>query len=1082
MKVDNCTEDQRHSCPRGFVKPMQLDMDENGSQGTLRRRMSGSRVSTKSKAPSPPVPLKSLDGAGLSQRHSVAGYSLMDMDQKENLLDEDLTLVVVLPGGVERTSSVHGSMPMLDLLVMLCAKYHLNPSGHTIELVTTNRNHIKFKPNAQIGTLDVERILLKAKGTDDKNKKTGPQMPESTVRLVINYRKTQKTILRVNPRVPLEDLLPAICEKCEFEQLSTDLLRDAQSDDPLDLTCTLNHYAIREVYARDTKAMYSTDMPFSPSSSTPANLLFYSDTVPRSKDKIQKEKENKGLFSLFRRSKKKSEQGRTASAPASPVTTSKPRPHSMSSFSGHSSTFNCSSMQFDTPKKRRAPLPPMQRSVSCSEPETQTDYDQMAGLRRSYESSLKRTKRKAPPPPSFPGVLVNNEASPGGDGQPPNTLAEIVEQEETTAPAVLVSMSDGYGDDSSLNLSADICEDSKRIEGVSPTINAPDAKMETSTPSESSGTAGEDQSCDLSSDGKPARNTLNRADCPNLELRVGIDSSEPAEVDIPCKAVEIGVQTCLLSEDPITQKRVRYKNSTASSPTISPPPPSQWGRTESQQSNQPRLHLSGGEQPVATSTPCPPSEDAQVQTDLPQSCLVSLPKPQQMPLHAEAFTSGPVGQKKDMATSTELMPADQIDNTVSPASVVPQSQKAAQSGPAPPKPSNELTRDYIPKMGMTTYTIVPQKTLEKLRYFEVALTLESPLVATGKEVEIGSFLPKDCSSQVTAEPKPLQSFVPGEYPKCQQINSTTTTTATNTTTATSESTVNGNMSEAVHSSLTPTNLPARDVKIPAPPSGDSMAEVKEIKIPPATKPKPGSFRMPQHKRTPGYYVTSAAVKGLSTSPGAGPREAPGSLVTATGAAGAAQVLKPVEEGCFPPPPPPVQWDSETSEGADVVRIEHRPEGRGIGRGQSPGSSPSRAPLSPGLSLEKLRSFAAPKPYLSTTPSRFAQAVSSAVRRSQSLSSGSTPSSPLSPTFHPITNRFSLNETKGPHEATDREANNSLDLRAGGNLNGGPARDNMTAQMAGHNDSPGHMLRKHSAADTESDVLPLSVFSGPSKEE
>lgn len=69
---------------------------------------------------------------------------------------------------------------MMDLLVTLCAKYHLNPSGHTIELVSTNRNHIKFKPNALIGALEAEKILLKPKGMEEKTKKAGPQMPEVT--------------------------------------------------------------------------------------------------------------------------------------------------------------------------------------------------------------------------------------------------------------------------------------------------------------------------------------------------------------------------------------------------------------------------------------------------------------------------------------------------------------------------------------------------------------------------------------------------------------------------------------------------------------------------------------------------------------------------------------------------------------------------------------------------------------------------------------------------------------------------------------------------------------------------------------
>uniref|UniRef100_A0A8C7V4C6 Cordon-bleu ubiquitin-like domain-containing protein n=1 Tax=Oncorhynchus mykiss TaxID=8022 RepID=A0A8C7V4C6_ONCMY len=346
-------------------------MDDNVSQRTPRRRHSGSRVSTKNKAPSPPVSVKGLDGAGLSQRHFVSAFPQMTMDQKENQLEQDLTLVVVLPGGVEKTATVHGSKPMMDLLVMLCAKYHLNPSGYVIELVTTNRNPIKFKPNTLIGALEAEKVLLKPKGMEDKIKKPIPQMPEATVRLVINYKNTQKTMLRVSPRVPLEDLLPSICDKCEFDRQSTFLLRDAQSKDPLDLTCSLNDFAIREVYATDTKGKGFSDLK------TTA---------------FNKEKENKGLFSLFRRSKKKPEQGMTASAPASPVFPSKPRPLSMSSLSAHSSTFNCNSMASDMPKKRRAPLPPMlvsqrcpsnlshrQRSISDSEPEAQKDSDQVSG-------------------------------------------------------------------------------------------------------------------------------------------------------------------------------------------------------------------------------------------------------------------------------------------------------------------------------------------------------------------------------------------------------------------------------------------------------------------------------------------------------------------------------------------------------------------------------------------------------------------------------------------------------------------------------------------------------------------------------
>ncbi|XP_041700323.1 cordon-bleu protein-like 1 isoform X2 [Coregonus clupeaformis] len=1109
MKVDSSVEGQGHSCPRDFVKPVQLDMDDNVSQRTPGRPLSGSRVSTKSKAPSPPVSVKGLDGAGLPQRHSVSAFPLMTMDQKENLLEQDLTLVVVLPGGVEKTATVHGSKPMMDLLVMLCAKYHLNPSGYIIELVTTNRNPIKFKPNTLIGALEAEKVLLKPKGMEDKIKKPIPQMPEATVRLVINYKKTQKTILRVSPRVPLEDLLPAICEKCEFDRQSTLLLRDAQSKDPLDLTCSLNDFAIREVYARDTKAMHSEDVPASPTTPTTPTHLGHLDTIPPSKDKTQKEKENKGLFSLFRRSKKKPEQGMTASAPASPVFPSKPRPLSMSSLSAHSSTFNCSSMASDMPKKRRAPLPPMlvsqsfpsnlshrQRSISASEPEAQKDSDQMAGLSRSTESSLKRTKRKAPPPPASPSVVVQDEASLDGGGQLPNTLEEIVEQEETTASVVLDSMSDVQEDDSSLNLStADISVDSERTEALSPPLEAPDtpyAETETSSPPESEGPAGEDQACDLSSDGKLVHSMVNNTDCTEPML-IAADGSPESP---PCQAEEISGQTDLPCKDYTTQDGVKGECSTESSPTISPPaakPVKQ--STGTQASDQLDTDPSYNERPVATSTPCPPAEDAQVQTDLTPPCPVSPPQQQEVPPPAKASTSGAVGLKKDMATSTEelLIPADPITPALSPASAVPQCQTSAQSAPAPLKPSNELTRDYIPKVGMTTYTIMPHKCLEKRRYFEVELMLESPDVALEKEV--GSLELKDCTTQaeqlkVTAEQTELQSIVPKENSQSQQVGSTTTTTTTTTTTSSSKSTVNGNVVGPIHSPSTPTTiLPAGDDKIPSPSSGGdkagSIAEVKEMKIPPVTKPKPGSFRLPQHKRTPGYYVTSAAVKSLSANPGAGQREAPGSLVAAVAAA---QALQPVEEGSFPPPPPPVQWDEETSEVADVVDVEPSVP--------SPRPSPARAPPSPVLNLEKRRSFAAPKPYSPTTPSRFAQAVTSAVKRSQSLSTGSTSPSPRSPPFYPITSRFLVNDPKGPcrvmgSDNGEGEENKGLELQGGGDLSGGPVSDNMTVQMAGQSDPEqrlsvcGEELSSNGSTETstEPDGLPWSLFEHePRKEE
>lgn len=65
---------------------------------------------------------------------------------------------------------------MMDLLVILCAKYHLNPSSHTIDLLSAEENLIKYKPNTPIGMLEVEKVILKPKSLDKK--KPTPIIPE----------------------------------------------------------------------------------------------------------------------------------------------------------------------------------------------------------------------------------------------------------------------------------------------------------------------------------------------------------------------------------------------------------------------------------------------------------------------------------------------------------------------------------------------------------------------------------------------------------------------------------------------------------------------------------------------------------------------------------------------------------------------------------------------------------------------------------------------------------------------------------------------------------------------------------------
>lgn len=390
------------------------------------------------------------------------------------------------------------------------------------------------------------------------------------------------------------------------------------------------------------------------------------------------------------------------------------------------------------------------------------------------------------------------------------------------------------------------------------------------------------------------------------------------------------------------------------------------------------------ENPVATSTSHPSGEDAQVQTD-----VTSLSVPPQE--HKEkAPSSGNVpasesAEKKDMATSTEEVDQSDLKDALPRTSETSSCQDSTPSDPvttkapslyapnseAKPKPSNEVTRDYIPKVGMTTYTIVPQKSLEKLRYFEVALTLERPPAPGDEGLNIGSLhlqesrAPRE-QTEVPKENSELHSALPRED------------LLTSITTAITQDTVNGNIPESIHCSSA-TSISKADGASQA----GSPVEVKQVKIPPATKPKPGSFRLSQPKKTPGYYVTSAAEKSLSASSGAGHREAPERAPLPS-----------------PPPPPPVLpiKCKEDRAGATNVELNLKHDDKMIQITRQ-SSLPSKHP-SVGLSLEKLRSFAAPKPYCRATSSRFAQAVSSAVKRSQSLSHTPPCSAPLSPSTSP----------------------------------------------------------------------------------
>lgn len=82
----------------------------------------------------------------------------------------------------------------MDLLVTLCANYRLNPSDHTVEVLSPNKNNISFKPNSPIGSLEAETIVLKPKAAEEKIRR--PYMPEVTT--------TKPELISLSPRMQSE--------------------------------------------------------------------------------------------------------------------------------------------------------------------------------------------------------------------------------------------------------------------------------------------------------------------------------------------------------------------------------------------------------------------------------------------------------------------------------------------------------------------------------------------------------------------------------------------------------------------------------------------------------------------------------------------------------------------------------------------------------------------------------------------------------------------------------------------------------------------------------------------------------------
>ncbi|XP_052002440.1 protein cordon-bleu-like isoform X2 [Xyrauchen texanus] len=389
----------------------------------------------KARAPPPPRPPQPTPRRFF--RNVPDGGGSSGGDSKENILRPSVDLHITLPTGYKTTVNVDGRKALMDLLVDLCSQYHLNPAYHTLELLSPDAQHVSFKPNALLGALDISCALIKERVLEDKVvQKPPPKVPEKTVRLVVNYHRCQKAVVRVNPLAPLRMLVPVICQKCEFDPAHVLLFRDNISHHKLDLDKSLSELSIRELYVLDQTLVLQPKM-----ASTPA--LNYSESLHSNSQSLSGS-EKRGLLGFLKFNSRKSKGlSLVASGPCGET-----RP---STLGQSQSVMNISRMSPKVElKKRRAPAPPPAPT------QTMPLTSQIHHVSQSSHNQLTKRKAPAPPPtplPSTPKPVIPTPeptAAVWGPSMPVPVERILLQSPATTSPA----------DDSASDLSHSI-EDSE---------------------------------------------------------------------------------------------------------------------------------------------------------------------------------------------------------------------------------------------------------------------------------------------------------------------------------------------------------------------------------------------------------------------------------------------------------------------------------------------------------------------------------------------------------------------------------------------------------------------------------------------
>uniref|UniRef100_UPI00358EE38E protein cordon-bleu-like isoform X2 n=2 Tax=Myxine glutinosa TaxID=7769 RepID=UPI00358EE38E len=222
-------------------------------------------------------------------------------------------------------------VPMEQLLPEICAKCGLDAS-HS-ELFRSSSQSERLDPAYSMAQHAIREVYVL-----DHSKSNLPE----PVRLVVNYPRNRKTVVRVQPIFPLSDLLPEICSKCDLDMNHVEIFSDVTETHKLDEAHSLRELGFSEIFVIDRskglKHQHSESMDHFMMRDSVGDLRNYAD---------QPEKENKGILGFLR--VKKRSTGLASSG-------SRHRPVSMPCVPTH--MLPPPELTSSGLKKRRAPAPP----------------------------------------------------------------------------------------------------------------------------------------------------------------------------------------------------------------------------------------------------------------------------------------------------------------------------------------------------------------------------------------------------------------------------------------------------------------------------------------------------------------------------------------------------------------------------------------------------------------------------------------------------------------------------------------------------------------------------------------------------